>query len=243
MDPAHYVGYAEAEQEHWWHRGRRAVIKAALADLPKLSGRRVLSIGCGTGAELEFLKSYGQVTAVDNSDDALRLARRVPSVDVRFGELPKLDLDDESYDLIFCSEVLEHVRDDGASLEEMQRLLTSSGRAVFTVPAFGSLWSDHDEAAGHFRRYTTGQLQSRAEAAGFTILKITYIDFWLFPLFWVVIKASHWLHFSRSALTFKTPPKPVNAVLYQIFASERWLINRFRLPFGGSVLLIAQKSS
>lgn len=83
---------------------------------------------------------------------------------------------DGSVDVLYSSNVLEHIEDDVAMLRTLHGKLKPGGRAVFWVPAFPCLWTKMDERVGHYRRYTTATLAKAFSDAGFTVERCFYQD-------------------------------------------------------------------
>jgi hypothetical protein len=107
------------------------------------------------------------------------------------------------------------------------------------VPAYQWLWSGHDEVLGHRRRYTAAELRAAVERAGFTVLRVSYFNTLLFPLL-LVARAGKRLRGDRGH-DLRHPAAPINWLLEHVFAFERHLIPRVRLPFGSSLLLIGRR--
>ena len=82
----------------------------------------------------------------------------------------------EKFELIFTSNVLEHIEDDLTSLKEIKKLLTQDGILAIYVPALPILFSDLDHNVGHFRRYTKRELKSKLLASGYEVENIRYVD-------------------------------------------------------------------
>ena len=107
-------------------------------------GERVLDLGCGDGHFLRALREAGaDPVGVEIAEAAVQRAREnVPGADVRLiepdGSLP---LGHNEVDLIWCSEVLEHIPDVGHALLEMRRVLKRGGRALITVPYHGRVYA------------------------------------------------------------------------------------------------------
>ena len=70
-----------------------------------------------------------------------------------------IPLASSSVDAIVATDILEHLDDDLAALEEFRRILKPGGQAVITVPAFQFLWSEHDVVLMHRRRYVAAKLR------------------------------------------------------------------------------------
>src|SRR4051812_16450113 len=168
LDRAGVAQKAELERRHWWYRGRRKVVEAALGRLMVLERAEILDLGCGSGEMLELLSSYGTVSGVDVNPHAVEWARRRGLGDVREASAEDLPHDDRRFDLVTCLDVLEHLDDDAAGLPEIARVPRSAGLLLVTVPAYPRLFSGHDVAAGHARRYRFGDLVSLAERGGWS---------------------------------------------------------------------------
>ena len=89
---------------------------------------------------------------------------------------------DDQFDLIALLDTVEHIADELAVLQECQRVLKPGGRLIVTVPAFMWLWSYNDEINDHERRYTAPELQMKLELTGLRVRRISYNNFFLFPL-------------------------------------------------------------
>ena len=178
-----YRNMAATENEHWWFCGRRAIGEAVIRGLNLPKGAKILEIGAGTGGNISMLERFGEVQAVEMSDLARRIAWEKTGRDFLYGYLPdNLPVSPGSVDLICLFDVLEHVREDEASLLAMRHLLKPGGKVVLTVPAHQWLWSTHDVGLHHMRRYSRGLLRQRIEDAGYRIDKLTYTNAALFPV-------------------------------------------------------------
>jgi len=233
--------HLELEERHWWFVGRRRVVLGVLEKhLPP--GRRldVLDAGCGGGATLESLRSrYGSAVGVELAEEAVEYARE-RGRNVIQGSITDLPFADESFDLALALDVVEHVPDDGAALGEMFRVLRPGGALLVTVPALMVLWSQHDVANGHHRRYTVGQLNGQVEEAGFEPITASYFNTFLFPP--VLAARTLWrLRPKKVASDVAEVPRPLNALLAGLFSQERRLVGHVPLPFGVSALCFARK--
>lgn len=248
MEKHLYSELAKGEERHWWPRGRRRVLASVFdAWLPKRR-LQILDVGCGTGFMLEELKRFGEVEGLETSPEARALVRE------RFGEglvlherpLPEGIPSGRTYDLVTAFDVLEHLEDPLPTVRAIHAALAPDGMFICTVPAFMLLWSRHDELNHHFRRYTAGMLREQLTAGGFDVQWSSYFNSLLFPPAAAVRIAQRLLPRraeGEGSDLGDTPPGPLNAAMEQIFAAERHLLARTRLPFGLSVLAIAHKIS
>jgi len=232
---------ARNEATHWWFAGRRTLIERLIRQLrlPSTTAR-ILEVGCGTGGNLPLLKTFGQVEAVECDADARRIAELKTGVLIAQGELPdKISLPGEVYDLVVLLDVLEHVHEDVRSLATLAQAVRPEGRILITVPALPWLWSAHDEAHHHKRRYTTASLRRAIDGAGLQIDRIGYFNFLLLPM--ALIRRA-----IKGALGILTPddalPAPfVNQALSLVFSAERHLIGKVPMPIGLSAYAIASR--
>ena len=115
---------------------------AALAGIDLRSAEHVADLGCATGTFAARVARTGPiVTAVDVSEENLAHLARLHGDLVRRGrlqpvraDLTSLPFDPHAFDLVFCLEVLEHVQDDRAAVDEIARVLRPGGQLVLSVP-------------------------------------------------------------------------------------------------------------
>jgi SAM-dependent methyltransferase len=239
MDPAYTAAHVEQDRRHWYFRGRLAVLLGVLERVLPGLPCRLLEIGCGTGNVLHALGRFGQAVGIER-DPGLRAVGHAAGLDIRPGALPHdLPVPDGWADAVLLLDVIEHLDDDLESLRAVRRTLRPGGVLVVTVPAYAWLWSGHDVALGHRRRYTAGALRLVVAEAGFRVRHVGYFNTVLFPAIAsvrlgkrLVGAGGHDLH---------CPSEPVNRVLERLFALERHLALRPGLPFGSSVLAVAHR--
>jgi SAM-dependent methyltransferase len=106
------------------------------------AGERALDLGCGDGTFTYELAACGaDALGVEVAEAALARARRQhPRLDFRIAPIDgPLPLADNSFDLVWSSEVIEHVADTARWLSEVRRVLIPSGRLLLSTPSHGRL--------------------------------------------------------------------------------------------------------
>src|SRR5947209_14072283 len=173
MDERLMQAMLEVDEHHWWYRGRRKIVRAELDRLPLPAGARVLDAGCGSGRTLEELQPYGEVFGVELDPEAAGVARSRGRGEVHIGRLEEMPWEAATFDLITCLDVLEHTPDDRTTLRELRRVSKPGGWLLITVPAYQALWSLHDEANHHFRRYNRRMLRDAGNESGWAVERMT----------------------------------------------------------------------
>lgn len=166
-------------------------------------------------------------------------------------------IQDVDFDICQCTclDVLEHVEDDNRFLSSIYDKMPKGGRLILTVPAFMSLWSSEDVKLGHYRRYKRTDLRNQLESNGFCVLYSNYFFSFLYIPIWLVrvmmeklkiSKRSEELSFEENARREAYQHKKRNGIVsfvLKCFESVEMLFLRrkIKLPFGSSVLVIAEK--
>lgn len=238
MERAVFDRMAEQDQIHWWYVARRRILADLIrreVDLP--ANARILEIGCGTGHNFPMLERFGTLDAIELDGEARALASRRLGRAVGDAALPGLaGVADGAYDLIALLDVLEHVDGDIAALESIAAKLAPGGRILVTVPAYQWMWSAHDIAHHHKRRYAKKGLRRVAEAAGLKVRSLGFFNSLLFPLAAAVRLAGKAA--GKQESDDKVPPRPLNALFEKIFGLERHLVGRLPMPAGVSLFAL-----
>jgi SAM-dependent methyltransferase len=218
VDDAEITKLGELEKTHWWYTERRNILSR---ELPPLSESRVaLDIGAAVGANTEVLARRGwQAVGIDTSLIAAAAisARGFPGMLASACSLPFAD---STVGLVVAYDVLEHIPDDHQAASEIFRVLRPGGHLLVSVPCDMQLWSAHDIAVGHVRRYSREEIIELLEKAGFDIDHAWSWNVILRPVAAVRRKNSKGSDLDRV-------PKLTNSVLKGIVALERYV------PLGG----------
>lgn len=243
MQAHHYPILYEVEETHWWYVGRRRIIRCLVEKIGSTLNNpnpRILDVGCGTGANLKMLADYGKAEGVDISPQAIEFCRERGLDSVKLGAAEHLPYESDSFELVTALDVVEHLDDDVAGLREMRRVLGRDGRLLLFVPAFMFLWGVQDEVSNHRRRYTLPSLLKAVEAAGFSIEWTSYANISFFLPVLVVRSVMRWLSLG-AATEYGINISLMNRPFSWLFAAERFVFKRGRLPFGVSIVCIARR--
>lgn len=217
----------------WWGKARMEIVSNCMKDIVS-HNINILEVGAGYGRMTTMLSNFGCVKAIEPYPDAVNYLQEL-GVDTYQGTLETFN-DSNKYGLVVCFDVLEHIADDKEALLKMSSFLEDKGFLVITVPAYKYLWNRHDKMNNHFRRYTKGGLLNILPD-NLVVKRISYYNTLLFPL---AVLDKLVLTKNKRSYSFN-PSKIVNDALYNIFVMEKNILRYCNLPFGVSILLIAEK--
>ncbi len=243
MDPSLYPQMAAVEDTHWWFASRRAIVDRMIERLGLPPDSAILEPGCGTGGNFPMLARRGRLFATDANETAIGFAQARGLAQIERGFLPSaIPFGTQRFDLIVMTDVLEHLDDQAGTLRGLHARLRPGGWLLITVPAMPWLWSDHDVAHHHRRRYRADELRGLASVCGFDVKYLSYYNFLLFPIIGI---ARLWQRLSgRNNVAVNhdlaMPPAPLNSILQRIFSSERYVVGTARIPFGVSLIMLAR---
>lgn len=247
MNLEEYRQMYELENTHWYFRGKRTLLQKLLsALLKKDANRKLLDVGCGTGNILLMLQAFGNAVGVDTSPVALEFCR-TRNLTGLYQTLPDqgLPFPAQSFDVTCAFDLLEHIEDDLGFLREMKRVTQENGVILLIVPAHPGLWSDHDVALHHRRRYTRKQFAGLIQNAGLRCERMTYFNSFLFPAAFGFRMLKRIIPGKKSdrpqSEFFIRLPAVMNTILYELFALEGAILPRCNIPFGLSLLAICRK--
>lgn len=235
------------EQTHFWWVGFRKFIEplaeAATAGIPD---PMLLDCGCGTGANLALLGRYGTACGFDISPTGLMFARGYGQSRIANASITHIPFRDETFDLVTAFDVLYTLSEDqeARAVAEMYRVLRPSRRIIVNVAALGILRGNHSVFGHEVRRSTRRRLRRVLSEAGFTVERLTYTNFSLFPLMLAVRTAQRLMGLAtpeEAGTDLVMPPHPINASFSMLLGLEARALRLFDMPIGSSLLAVARK--
>lgn len=248
--PAEYLRHLyKIEDEHFWYRSRNRVIKRLFKNyLGTIDSKKIMEIGCGNGFILKGLTDFKNYTlyGADIHIQGLKNSKdRLPEVDFIQLDATRMPFEKE-FDAIGAFDVLEHIEDDVAVIKNVHKALKPKGYFFITVPQYQWMWSNMDNIDQHKRRYSHNELNSKLTQNGFNVLYISSFVFALFPLMAVsrLLKRNKKFQeksFEEKLTELRLSPT-MNFLLESFMRIDELLLKmRLSLPFGGSLIAVAQK--
>jgi SAM-dependent methyltransferase len=242
MDNLEYTKMFDHEKSYWWFVTKRLFIHTFLSYLPEKKNKKILDAGCGTGGNISLLQHYGKVLAIDVSSTAIAFCKKRGFISVLNASIEKLPFHTNSFDLITLFDVLYHKRihNDVETLRYLHSFVKPQGYLLITDCAFQFLYGDHDRNNHARTRYSLPELKEKLQQSGFTVIRGSYI--FCFPfLFFVVnrfLTSIGVLSASKSEMNIHPI---INSYLLSIEKIENKILQYINLPFGSSVIILAQK--
>jgi SAM-dependent methyltransferase len=248
MDKETFQKYKH-ESGNWLHNSRRDLMFKLLKNIfGKQNNLSILEIGAGVGQYTVFLQKLGKVDVVEINEIGIEALRSIPGIRRIFTQPIPFVLD-ESYDLIVIMDVLEHIQDDKAALQWIADKLRSKGILFLTVPAYQWLFSEHDMALQHFRRYVISDLK-KIFPYDLKVIRSGYFNTSLFPIVasfrcWKKILSKGKMKKSdfKARVESSMLPKPIDKLFRFILKMEiNFIVKGLNPPFGLSAFCIAERS-
>lgn len=239
MESNYGQAYADLYRQHWWWRAREEYLMRLFQQLQLPPQPSVLDIGCGDGLFFERLLKLGGTVEGLESEAALVSPATQQCYSVHIGPFDETFSTHKFYALVLMLDVLEHLPNPLAALQQATNLLDADGRLVITVPAFMSLWTKHDELNHHLTRYTKATLSELISQTALQIDQQRYFFHWLAPL-----KLATRLK-EKIVATDPQPPRIpghwLNRWLLTFAIWEQKVFSRASLPFGSSLLMVCRR--
>ena len=236
-----------AEASHFWFRGFRHFAEVFLAEAGAPHPRpRILDCGCGTGINFQMLAGFGRPFGFDLNRLGLTFARESGHTRIARATATHIPFGDASFDVVTSFDMLQTLPDaaEKAAVAEMHRVLRPGGALVVNVAALDVLFGNHSVLAEEVRRYDKHRLRAVLETAGFRLRRLTFTNATLFPVMLAVRTFQRTVGLAppeKARREISVPPAAVNVLLSSLLALEARAIRRVNMPFGSSLLCLAEK--
>jgi len=241
LEDSYYKLHA-LESEHWWYVGARAVYHTLLNMVlgAHSNNYRLIEIGSGSGGNLKLINSFGPTVGVEPSRLAIDMTPTFPTLGLVQARAEALPFAKEIFDGINLLGVIEHLEDDEAGLFEAARVCKSKGGLVLLTSALPILWSHHDDANFHKRRYVKKNLEALLLKSGFVPSRLSYQNFFTFlPV--LIIRLWQNRRYQTPKYDMGSPPKIINRLLIWLIKIEAILIRFISLPIGVDLVAVCRK--
>ena len=235
---------ARAEREHFWFRGLRRFMTPLIEQAARgVTAPRILDCGCGTGHNLAMLRRFGLTVGIDLTWTGLSYARGHGERAIAQATAAALPFGDQAFDVVTSFDVIYalHDRDERAAIDEMYRVLKPGGHLVINAAAMDALKGNHSVLALEVRRYSRRSLRERLERAGFAIRRMSYTNASIFPMVAGLRLLQRVSGHEESEEEISIPSAPINAALSAALAVESTVVRFVDMPFGSSLMALAQK--
>lgn len=237
-----YADLDKYESSHWWHVYKRAVLTDMFDKYIPKRRVKILDAGCGVGGTIKVLQKYGSVIGIDPDDSALSYCKKIGIRNVFKDDVEHLKYKNE-FDVITLFEVLEHV-DEDKCLSSISKAIKGNGLLILSVPAYQWMWSNWDTIIHHKKRYTKQSLSNALKKHGFKIKRITHLfSFLVIPVF-ILRKIKDIIYKQNYPSDLRVGSSSiVNRVMSIFTYIEYEILKKSGIPFGLSILVVAQKES
>ena len=207
----------------------------------------IIDCGCGTGANVSWLKEYGNAFGFDLTWNGLTLGQQMGRTRLTRASIGEIPFRDGVAHLATSFDVFQCLPDtvEQHAIHEMWRILRPGGALLLNVAALPVLRGQHAALSQEVRRYTPRRLRDLVEAAGFTIDRLTFVHAALFPVMLPIRLAQRWTSASGGVpageFDITVPPAPINALLTAIGQLEAAALAVMNMPVGGSLMCRAHK--
>jgi len=234
-----YIDYqAGKNSEDFWFKTKNHLIEILLLKTIRKRNQKskILNIGVGTGDDLGLLNKYGENYIIDTNKKALDLIDKSLYKEKKVADACELPFEEDFFDIVVAFDVFEHIKEDEKAILEIYRVLKKHGKLIFSVPAFQFLFSSHDKALKHQRRYNKKRLKTLLKK--FKNLKLYYWNSTLFPLMAIIRLVKK----NFKPKVEQPNSKIVNIIGYRILSLENQIIKyNLSLSPGLSIFGIGEK--
>jgi len=220
-------------KENFWFKGKNDLINVLITKaLKNRKQLKILNIGIGTGDDLEILNKFGENYVIDIDENALSVIDNKSCEEKKIADACNLPYEDNFFDVVVSFDVFEHIKNDQKAIREVYRVLKKNGALIFIVPAFQFLFSSHDKALNHQRRYNKKKIKTLLSQ--FINLKFF---FWNSLLFVPLITIRLLKRRSKPKVDQMNLPFWLNTICFYLLKIDNFLIRRgISIPIGLSIV-------
>jgi SAM-dependent methyltransferase len=162
-----YSGKENLDVMHLAKNYNNTIFSWIISNCKHINKGRILDFGAGKG---EFSNRYKDIASVEVDSSMHKFIKG--HVETSISNYPK-----GCFDLVYSSNVLEHIEDDKSAIKEIYNALSEGGTVKILVPARMELYCNMDKSVGHYRRYSINEMKSRFSRQGFKLEYCRYFDF------------------------------------------------------------------
>jgi ubiquinone/menaquinone biosynthesis C-methylase UbiE len=234
MDYRDYIDGQTGEQ--FWFKSKKDLINILLNKIG-CKNLKILNIGSGTGVDLEIMNRFGNIYIIDVNKKALDLIPSNLYSEKKVCDATAIPYPNDFFDIVCSFDVFEHIKNDKKAVLEAYRVLKKKGYLLLMVPAFHFLFSAHDRALLHYRRYNKKKLYELLRS-----FKYEYLSYWNSILF-IPLSILRILKKRAKPKTdyFNLPSLLEKAFLIFLRIENKLIMKDYRLPFGLSLVGVYRK--
>lgn len=234
------------EQSNWWYLSRKRITQEWVRrEAGSRNDLKILDIASACGMNFLYFGHLGRIVGVDISSESIAFCRKRGIENVIQADATKLPFEENSFDAILAFDALEHFEDDRLALRGFYKVLKPGGKLFINAPALMALWSPHDIAFHHMRRYSASEIKEKLEDCGFMALRMSYWSCFLMPFVYLLRKGRNSFYAKKipQKSDFFIPlPSFIEKILDGIQRFELWFIKKgINFPFGVSLICSAYK--
>ncbi|MCX7974498.1 MAG: class I SAM-dependent methyltransferase [Candidatus Aminicenantes bacterium] len=243
MNEKDFYRLAVLDEKMWYFKSIHLRMAYWIEQMMPHKALKLLECGCGTGGLIKFIlkkKPDLMIVGLDISFLACKLSQQKIKASFTAGSIESLPFIENCFDAIIISDTICQVDNPTLVFQNLARTVKPGGYIFINEPAFKWLWSYHDEAYQTKRRFSGQELILLAKKNGFIPIFITYVNFFIFPIFLLRRK----LFPPKEAKSdVRIYPEPFETIMMAISRLEL-LMHKIRCPYpvGSSVFLVAKKA-
>jgi len=242
MQSSDFYKFAVLDEKMWYFRSVHRRLNFWLDQLISMKTANLLDCGCGTGGLIKFLnkkRPFWKIIGLDISQLACRISKSKTRALFTVASIESLPFIENCFEVVVVADTICQIEDATQAIRELARVTKPGGFVLINEPALSWLWSFHDEAFMTKHRFNKKELINMARASNLQPLLVSYVNFFLFPLFLLRRKIFRPRNPKNDVRLY---PGPIEKIFMAITYLELiGLKLGCRYPIGSSIFLVAQK--